>query len=77
MTKMDMTKFHMIMHQNKNYLLNTAPKLNIRLIGDFQGCVHCDRAKAKQKKIPKQTLEYNEKPGHRMAIDITSCTNKV
>ena len=39
----------------------------------MEDCIHCSRSKERQTKIKKETLEYNEEPGFRVAIDITGC----
>ena len=54
----------------------TAENLGYKLTGKMEDCIHCDRAKAKQKKVAKVAVEEALEWGTRMAMDITSCREK-
>ena len=63
-------------HQCNAQLNKTAEKMGYRLTGKIKDCIHCARAKMKQKKIPKKADEEDLEWGTRIAMDITSCGEK-
>ena len=71
MRKVDVNLFHKWTHQSEPHMKATAERLNIKLTGKFEDCVHCARAIAKKKKINKAICDIDTKPGERFAIDVT------
>jgi hypothetical protein len=75
--KRDINVFHQECgHTGKTKTMATAKRLGYKLTGKWIECESCAKGKAKKKNIKKTTDKKAERPGERMALDITSCRNE-
>ena len=75
--RMNRNKFHeMSTHQWSGNLDKTAEVMGYVLTGKLKDCLHCARAKIKQKKMNKIEQGGNLKQGSRIAMDMTSSKTK-
>lgn len=63
-------------YQWEGMMDQTAEKLGYHLTGKMKDCIHCTRAKARQKKISKKTLNEDLREGTRIGMDVTGCRSK-
>jgi hypothetical protein len=70
----DIMKFHdMLRHVSESTTKKTAEYYGVKLIGNFEVCADCAKAKARQRNVPKGNNTVNAKHnGERLFMDLSS-----
>ena len=58
-------------HASKQFVRKTFQTGPYKLTGTMKPCEACMRAKAKQKKVPKETASRSSTPGERLYFDVS------